>query len=76
MTSLWSVTEAWRSVVIGLASGLFAGAVIWLFPQPLSGGSAVLALHLLGHRDVAVYDGSWTEWGGRTDTPVETGAAG
>lgn len=37
--------------------------------------SAVLALHLLGHRDVAVYDGSWTEWGGRTDTPVETGAA-
>ena len=37
--------------------------------------SAVLALHLLGHREVAVYDGSWTEWGGRTDTPVETGPA-
>jgi thiosulfate/3-mercaptopyruvate sulfurtransferase len=34
--------------------------------------ASVLAfgLHLLGHRRVAVYDGSWTEWGGRADTPV------
>jgi thiosulfate/3-mercaptopyruvate sulfurtransferase len=30
-----------------------------------------LALSLLGRADVAVYDGSWTEWGGRTDTRVE-----
>jgi thiosulfate/3-mercaptopyruvate sulfurtransferase len=30
-----------------------------------------LALHVLGHPRVAVYDGSWTEWAGRTDTPVE-----
>lgn len=36
--------------------------------------AAVLALglHLLGRRDVPVYDGSWTEWAGRDDTPVET----
>jgi len=33
-----------------------------------------LALARLGREDVAVYDGSWTEWGGRTDTPVVTGA--
>jgi thiosulfate/3-mercaptopyruvate sulfurtransferase len=32
-----------------------------------------LALARLGREDVAVYDGSWTEWGGRTDTPVVTG---
>jgi thiosulfate/3-mercaptopyruvate sulfurtransferase len=31
-----------------------------------------LALYLLGRRDVAVYDGSWSEWGSRSDTPVET----
>jgi thiosulfate/3-mercaptopyruvate sulfurtransferase len=37
--------------------------------------SLVLALHLLGHGQVAVYDGSWTEWGGRTDTPAEIGTA-
>ncbi len=33
---------------------------------------AALALHLIGHRDIAVYDGSWSEWGSRDDTPVET----
>lgn len=32
-----------------------------------------LALDELGARDVALYDGSWTEWGGLADTPVETG---
>lgn len=38
--------------------------------------AAVLALALarLGRDDVAVYDGSWTEWGGRADAPVVTGA--
>ena len=29
-----------------------------------------LGLYLLGHKDVAVYDGSWSEWGDHYDTPV------
>lgn len=32
-----------------------------------------LALHSLGHEDNTLYDGSWSEWGGRDDTPVVTG---
>lgn len=32
-----------------------------------------LALESLGHTDNKLYDGSWTEWGGLSDTPVATG---
>jgi thiosulfate/3-mercaptopyruvate sulfurtransferase len=32
-----------------------------------------LALASVGHEDNRLYDGSWTEWGGRADTPVVTG---
>jgi thiosulfate/3-mercaptopyruvate sulfurtransferase len=36
-------------------------------------GAAKLAfvLALMGHDDVAVYDGGWSEWGNRLDLPIE-----
>lgn len=33
-----------------------------------------LALASVGHTDNRLYDGSWSEWGGRADTPVVTGS--
>lgn len=34
-----------------------------------------LGLHLVGHADGALYDGSWADWGQPGDTPVEAGPA-
>ena len=48
-------------------------------PVITSCGSGITAcvlafgLHLLGHKRVAVYDGSWTEWALDGELPVETG---
>jgi thiosulfate/3-mercaptopyruvate sulfurtransferase len=38
----------------------------------VTAGTLALALYEIGVPEVAVYDGSWTEWGARADTPVET----
>jgi thiosulfate/3-mercaptopyruvate sulfurtransferase len=51
-----------QPVVTSCGSGITAAAI-------------TLALESVGHRDNRLYDGSWTEWGGREDTPVETGPA-
>ncbi len=52
-----------RPVVTSCGSGVTAGVL-------------ALGLHRLGHRETAVYDGSWSDWGRPGDTPVETGPAG
>jgi thiosulfate/3-mercaptopyruvate sulfurtransferase len=49
-----------RPVVTTCGSGLTAAILM-------------LALAEIGKRDVALYDGSWTEWGGRPEAPVVTG---
>jgi thiosulfate/3-mercaptopyruvate sulfurtransferase len=50
------------------------GPIVTTCGSGVSAALLALALARLGREDVAVYDGSWTEWGGRTDTAVVTGA--
>ena len=39
----------------------------------VSAAILILALEQLGSSEVGLYDGSWSEWGGRADLPLETG---
>lgn len=52
-----NVTKGRRMVCYD-GSGVAAAKLAW-------------ALLLLGHEDVAVYDGGWAEWGNRLDLPVD-----
>jgi thiosulfate/3-mercaptopyruvate sulfurtransferase len=57
------------------ASGIdFNRPVITTCGSGVTASALTLGLYLLGHRDVAVYDGSWSEWGGREGAPIDTGA--
>jgi thiosulfate/3-mercaptopyruvate sulfurtransferase len=46
-----------RPIVATCASGILSGMI-------------ALGLHILGHENAAVYDGSWAEWGQADDTPA------
>ena len=51
-----------RPIVTTCGSGVTAAVLLF-------------ALHLLGKDDVALYDGSWSEWGADPATPKATGPA-
>jgi thiosulfate/3-mercaptopyruvate sulfurtransferase len=40
----------------------------------VTAAALTLALETIGQEQLRLYDGSWSEWGGREDTPVETGS--
>ncbi len=51
-----------KPIITTCGSGMTAAVVLF-------------AAHLMGKTDVALYDGSWSEWGLDSGTPKETGAA-
>jgi thiosulfate/3-mercaptopyruvate sulfurtransferase len=60
--------------VLGKAGVGANGAAVCTCGSGLTAAIVALALHRIGQPSVAVYDGSWSEWGARRDVPVATGA--
>jgi len=70
MKSADAVAEAFKTAGLDLKQPIIASC-----GSGVSASFLALALHLIGHRRTSVYDGSWSEWGGREDLPIETGPA-
>jgi thiosulfate/3-mercaptopyruvate sulfurtransferase len=61
--------------VFGAAGVDLSKPVITTCGSGITAAILSLALERMGHRDHALYDGSWAEWGMYDDLGVETGPA-
>lgn len=57
------------------AAGLLEGPVVVTCGSGVTACVIALALNQIGRPDVAIYDGSWAEWGSHPELPALTGPA-
>ena len=69
-TGTMKSTDELRAAFLGAGVKLDA-PIVTSCGSGVSAAVLTLALYRLGIENPALYDGSWTEWGGRDDTPVE-----
>jgi thiosulfate/3-mercaptopyruvate sulfurtransferase len=70
----WKTGDALRAAFVAAGIDL-AQPMVATCGSGMTAASLAFGAHLLGKTDVALYDGSWSEWGVDATTPKATGAA-